>query len=192
MDRRLTASSGVDPATKSEYDHVEFWIRELDRLDRVLEKPAVSLIRLADEALKNGFGEDGKRIFTVPTTADEKDPRLGESAVFHAVVGSAVQRLHDQRRRFPWLKSHAEAFGRLRDGLPAGFLENAKLKATEPIDILGALPDVAFGTLRPLITSEVFWLLVRAGESYAHGDLGFLALFGLLWALKRRAHGPFE
>ncbi|HUP62253.1 MAG TPA: ATP-binding protein [Thermoanaerobaculia bacterium] len=162
------------------------------RLDRVLEKPALSLIHLADEAAKRAISGEGRTLATVPTTIDERLPRLAQSLAVHAVATSAVQRLEARRRRFPWLRDLYPVLARLHEALPASFLEHPALKSRDPLGMLDALHDSAFGTLSPVTTSEVFWLLVRAGEKAAHGDLGFLALFGLLWALKRRLHGPFE
>ncbi|HEV7237645.1 MAG TPA: ATP-binding protein [Thermoanaerobaculia bacterium] len=183
----------MDPATASEYDRVEFWISELERLDRVLEKPAISLIRLVDGALTNGILNDGELTRTTPTTIDEKAPRCDESLLVHAVACSAVQRLDNQRRRFSWLRTpEQDALERLRTKIPDSFVEHSALRSKVPLRRLDALAADTFGTLSPLPTSEVFWLLVRAGEKNAHGDLGFVALFGLLWALNRRTHGPFE
>lgn len=193
MDRRVSTSSGLDPATATEHDRVDFWIRELERLDRVLEKPAISLIRVAEAASTKGFvTPKGAVVRTIPTTFDERNPRIDESHLIQAVACSAFQRLDDQRRRFPWLKKYGEKLGRLRKELPSAFLAHPALQASNPLETLDALPDPAFGMLSPLVSAEVFWLLVRAGENYAHGDLGFLALFALLWALHRRTHGPFE
>jgi hypothetical protein len=192
MERRTFGSSGMDPGTASEYDRVDFWIAELERLDRVLEKPALSLIRVAD-AVSSGRIDAGRGpIRGIPSTFDESNDRLDASALIHAVACSAIQRLDNQQRRFSWLKRHRETLERLRKDLPGGFLAQPELQSADPLETLNALPDIAFGMLSPLVSAEVFWVLVRAGERYAHGDLGFLALFSLLWALKRRTHGPFE
>ncbi|HEX2060761.1 MAG TPA: ATP-binding protein [Thermoanaerobaculia bacterium] len=192
MDRRLISSSGLDPATASEYDRVDFWIAERERLDRVLQKPALSLIRIAEIASERGIDTPKGKVFTIPTTFDETNPRIDESPLIHAVACSAIQRLDNQQRRFSWLKPHRKTLERLRKDLPAGFVAHPALRSKNPLETLEALPDVAFGMLSPLVSAEVFWVLVRAGENYAHGDLGFLALFSLLWALNRRTHGPFE
>jgi hypothetical protein len=192
MDRRLTTSTGLDPASASEHDRVEFWLGELERLDRVLEKPAKSLIAVADLVSRKGIDTPKGKLSTIPTTFDARDRRLGESHLIHAVACSAIQRLVNERRRFSWLKPYRAALERLRRDIPASFLSHPALRSKDPLAKLGALPDPAFGMLSPLVSAEVFWLLVRAGENYAHGDLGFLALFGLLWALQRRIHGPFE
>lgn len=195
MERRLFGSSGVDPDTASDYERVDFWIGELERLDRVLQKPAISLIRVADAATRVGFDAGSKgKVRTIPTMFDQSSQRFDESPLIHAVACSAIQRLDNQRRRFSWLKSKEmkEALEGLRKKLPQGFIDHPVLQSTDPLKTLEALPDPAFGMFSPLVSAEVFWMLVRAGESYAHGDLGFLALFGLLWALNRRTHGSFE
>ena len=192
MERRLSTSSGLDPSTASDYDRADMWIAELERLDRVLEKPARSLIDVAHLALGDGIAWKGKTIHSMPTTFGAADWTVTESHLIHAVACSAIQRLDNQRRRFPWLKDHDKQLRELRSRIPEFFREHPKLKSTVPLETVEALPDPAFGMLGPLVASEVFWVLVRAGESYAHGDLGFLALFGLIWALKRRIHGPFE
>lgn len=191
MDRRQTTSSGIDPGTASEYDHVDLWIAELERLDRVLEQPAISLIRVANAALGPGIDSGHGTVRTIPTTFDEHDRHIWESTLIHAVACSSIQRLDLQQRRFSWLKPYAKTLERLRRDMPEALLANPALQAKDPYETLQALPDPAFGLFSPLVSAEVFWLLVRAGESYAHGDLGFLALFSLLWALHRRMH-PFE
>src|ERR1044071_3729731 len=193
MERRSSSSIGADPATAREHEVVDEWIRELDHLDELLEKPARSLIKLSDMATTCGINDGRSTIHRVPTTVDVQSPRVSETLFVHAVVGSAVQALHNRSRRFDWLTgSDQKMLQSLSRELPTRLISDPALQSQDPIAMLDALPDIAFGTLSPLVAAEVFWLLVRAGEGFAHGDLGFLALFALLWALKRRTAGPFD
>ncbi|HEX6084260.1 MAG TPA: ATP-binding protein, partial [Thermoanaerobaculia bacterium] len=152
----------------------------------------ISLLRVADAALGSRIDSQRGKVRTIPTTFDEQDPQIWESTLIHAVACSAIQRLDAQQRRFTWLNPYRKTLERLRHAIPEAFLAHPALQSKNPVDTLNALPDAAFGTLSPLVSAEVFWVLVRAGENHAHGDLGFLALFSLLWALHRRTHGPFQ
>jgi hypothetical protein len=182
----------VDPETLSEPDRAEFWIRRIQQLDRVLEKPAVSLIQLVHEAIEKGPTDPDRRSFTTRTriTATEEEP-FGRSLLIHAVACSAIQRLHQERRRFSWLGPLSNELHHLREWIPAKFTENPVLASDDILDVVRCLEDPVFGTLSPITSAEVFWLLIRAGEGSAHGTVGFLAMFSLLWALNRRMR-PFE
>src|ERR1044071_7634373 len=175
MERRSSSSIGADPATAREHEVVDEWIRELDHLDELLEKPARSLIKLADMATTCGINDGRSTIHRVPTTVDVQSPRVSETLFVHAVVGSAVQALHNRSRRFDWLTgSDQKMLQSLSRELPTRLISDPALQSQDPIAMLDALPDIAFGTLSPLVAAEVFWLLVRAGEGFALGaSLGF-------------------
>jgi hypothetical protein len=188
---------GLDelPVGKSEYERADFWIERRDFVDEVLPKPARTLVRLVQHALdRSGKTADGS--FTVPLAIDdkldEKKTYAGGSLLVHAAACSAVQILYEDERRYPWLADVRKTLPQLHDKIPAAFLGQRQLGEKDLFKRIKALDDPAFGALNPVTSAEVFWVLIRAGESYAHGTLGFLALFSMLWALKRPLHGRFK
>jgi hypothetical protein len=176
------------PVGKSEYDQAEFWIARREKVDDVLQKPARTLVRLVKHALNPSAG---KGTFTVPMfiaeKEDENEAYSRGSILVHAVTCSAVQELYDNRRRYAWLESVDKDLDGLHDAIPQAFINHPALRSDDPLTRITVLDDPAFGALNVLTAAEVFWVLIRAGESYAHGELGFLALFSLLWGLKRPA-----
>jgi ATPase family associated with various cellular activities (AAA) len=174
------------PVGKSEYDRADFWIGRREKLDDVLQKPARTLVRLVKHTLKRS-AENGT--FTVPLFIDEKEGEDGAysrgSVLVHAVTCSAVQELYDDQRRYAWLDSVVEDLEGLHEAIPKAFIHHPALRSDDLLEKIDVLHDPAFGAMNVLTAAEVFWVLIRAGESYAHGELGFLALFSLLWALKR-------
>lgn len=179
-----------DPRTLDEYGRADFWIQRIQQIDRVLERPAISLIELVHDAIEKGPARDGS--FTVRTRiTDKPEEPYRESLLIHAVACSAIQRLHQERRRFAWLHGHEEKLRQLRDRMPASYTGYPKLESGDVLEVIKCLDDQLFGTLSPVTSAEVFWLLIRTGEGSAHGTVGFLSLFSLLWALKRRIR-PFE
>lgn len=183
------------PVGKSDYDCADFWIERRDVVDEVIQKPARTLVRLVSRSLARGSraGSDGQ--FTVPLAIDEqKDERetyQGGSLLVHAVTCSAVQALYDQERRYPWLDPVRKELKGLHDAIPEAFFHHRALQEKDLLDRVEVLGDQAFGALNPVTAAEVFWVLIRAGERYAHGQTGFLALFSMLWALRRQIHGRF-
>jgi hypothetical protein len=176
----------------SKDERVDEWIRRRTELDRVLKEPAISLIRLLGDAAKHGnVTPEGEHAYRIRTTVDEQEARFYPSLLIHAVACSAVQRLQRERRRFTWIDAVDDDLRALRSAIPTQLVNNPALRAADPLVVIDSLQDPLFGTMNPLIASEVFWLLIRAGEDFAHGDLGFLALFAILWALRRRTAGPF-
>lgn len=182
----------IERPSGSEYERADAWIAALKRLDRILEPPALSLVHLGHEAMTQGLDDGSRRIHWFPSEIDEKQERIGTALGIHAVATATIQRLGYNRRRYQFLKDHYATLDGLLAGLPAQLLAQTELTSQDPLEVVRSLSDMAFGSLSPLTTSEVFWLLVRAGENCAHGDLGFLSLFGLLWSLQRRLHGAFE
>jgi hypothetical protein len=182
------------PVGKSEYERADFWIARRDFVDEVIEKPARTLVRLVRRSLDCREGGTDAT-FTVPVAIDakwdERSTYQGGSLLVHAVACSAVQSLYDDRRRYPWLDSVKKDLGSIHDRIPEAFFNHPALQEKDLLDRLDVLGDPVFGALNPVTAAEVFWVLIRAGERYAHGQVGFLALFSLLWALKRQTHGRF-
>ena len=183
------------PTGKSDYDRADFWIERRDLLDDVIQKPARTLVRLVRRSLERGSRADSDGTFTVPVAIDEqkdeKETYLGGSLLVHAVTCSAVQALYDQQRRHPWLDRVRKELKDLHDAIPEAFFNHRALQEKDLLKRVDVLDDPAFGALNPVTAAEVFWVLIRAGERYAHGQTGFLALFSMLWALRRQIHGRF-
>jgi hypothetical protein len=188
---------GLDelPVGKSEYERADFWIERRDFVDDVLGKPARTLVRLVQHALERG-AKSGDGSFMVPVAIDDKldEERTygGGSLLVHAAACSTVQILYEDERRYPWLGKTRTALPGLHEKIPNAFLGHPKLAEKDLLERIRVLDDPAFGALNPVTSAEVFWVLIRAGERYAHGTVGFLALFSMLWALERQLHGRFK
>jgi hypothetical protein len=171
------------------HERAEHWLDQLKQVDRAVAGPAKTLIRLVATSTRGGW--DGGREPLVPTLL-AREESSGSSLLVHAVASLTVQRLWHERRRYKWIDEGVEKDLReAAEQIPRVFTDHPSLRNGNPVDHIKALDDVAFGALNPLTASEIFRLLIRAGEEHAHGDLGFLALFSLAWALNRRQYGRF-
>lgn len=174
----------------TEYDRTDFWVERIAQLDEILERPAKTLVQLVQEALKNA--SDHSASFTVATHLRSDSPSgPGGSLLIHAVACPVVQRLYNEKRRFPWLDE--KTLKQLRTDIPEALVQHPALACTDDLEeFVKCVSDPAFGPLSPIVAAEIFWVLIRAGEAYAHGDLGFFAMFTLLWSLKRRPHESLD
>ncbi len=179
---------------QSDYERAEFWIEKRAQIDDVVQKPARTLLALVKRALER-TKNDGL-FYTVPAVIDqdikqEPDTTGDGSLLVHAVVCSTVQMLYDQSRRYGWLDAVADDLSQTCAGLSEMLANHPARKEKTFLKRLDILGEPAFGALNPLTAAEVFWVLIRAGEKYAHGEVGFFALFSLLWSLKRDIEGRF-
>jgi hypothetical protein len=168
------------PVGRSDYDRADFWIERRELVDEVIQKPARTLVRLVKRSLKRGTDADGDDRFTVPVAIDERwdeqETFQGGSLLVHAVACSAVQTLYDEQRRYPWIDPVRKELNGLHDAIPDAFFNHRALQEKDLLKRLRVLGDPVFGALNPVTAAEVFWVLIRAGERYAHGQTGFLAL----------------
>lgn len=164
--------------TESASEH-EFWIQKIRRVDRLLENSIPTLIRIAQWAPAQGLP-------SVPLFISERTPPPPRKFILvHAICASTIQRVFGVHRRFGRLTAHRAALQKLATDMPRMLMPGEATNRTQ-LPFLWELGNDLFGAVNPLTSSEVFWSLIRAGERAAHSSLGFLAFFGIAWALGRR------
>lgn len=186
-------------STFEEYEaELGCWLERLKLVDTLLERPALTLIEVVERARKHArSGGAGvtpgdaydPALFKLPTTIGQVDGRPG-SRLLAAACCSTVQRLDQRRRHFPWLAKQPlsgvpELYGpfiaidkrsRARDA--AG-----RAMPSDAARLYAEFRSEALPPMIPLTSAEMFWVLVKAGEKYAHGAIGFFCLFNMLWTL---------
>jgi hypothetical protein len=161
-----------------ERDH-QAWIDRLRQIDTLLEATVPTLIRVADWSNK-------KKRDTIPLYISEREGVENKGFLLaHALYSSTIQRLNQVQRRFAWLNKDRKSLGILAKEMPKKLLPDGRHKPNS-LGFLKYVDSELFGALNPLTSSEIFWAFIRAGETYAHSGLGFLAFFGILWSLERR------
>jgi hypothetical protein len=184
-------------------DDREYFYEYIDRIkqiDQLLEAPIKSLIAYTERALE-GQGRDPLKgvvrlpLYYPPWVASDKEFPRQTLSVTSATCCATLQRLWRRKRRFPgWekdlerldkaLKKDQDSDRLLPDLLARAFLpvrsetgnENVYLKFLRETDLLGEG--------RPLLASEILWVLINAGEGVAYTGVGFLSVFAILWALR--------
>jgi ATPase family protein associated with various cellular activities (AAA) len=148
-------------------DQAALYLARIRQIDRIIEGPIMSLISVAAQGHVPTW-------FSPEVATIEEDSRLTE-----AISCATLQKLWRLRRRFSWLdiKRLEEARKLVNKFVPEdhGFYECVRL-----------LESKAFGGLNPLTASQVFRILLNAGEKKAHSGIGFLAFFAIIWPLSRR------
>ena len=164
--------------TTAEPEH-QYWIRALEKVDRLLDASSRTLIDVAQWSEK-------KRQLSVPLFLSDQGVSPPKKYILvHALYASTIQRLYGMHRRFPFLAKRREELRKLAADMPKRLLPH-KLTKRQKLSFIEHLGSDLFGALNPLTSSEVFWSFIRAGEEFAHNGVGFLAFFGILWALGRR------
>lgn len=158
----------------------ELWLQRLRRIDRLVENTIPTLIRIAKWSKKE------KRP-SIPLFISERGlpPSDKKFILVHAICASTIQRVYGVQRRFARLVKYRSDLQDLAKEMPGQLMPAKDVKRTQ-LKFLWELGNDLFGAVNPLTSSEVFWSLIRAGERAAHSSLGFLAFFGIAWALKRR------
>lgn len=179
-------------STFEEYEsELNRWLERLKLVDELLERPALTLIEEVKRARDAAGTEDTFDAikFAIPATLGRE---LGEpgTLLLKAACCSTVQRICQRRRRFPWVK--AELLQGLNIRLYRPFIEIAKDVKDDAAKMYAAFAAEPLRPISPLTAAEVFWVLIKAGEKYAHGALGFFCIFNILWALngRREDHLP--
>lgn len=166
------------PTAEPEREH-EQWIRRIAQIDRLLESTVPTLIRVAEWSRKKGLPS-----IPLYVASDSVSPSR-KYILVHAICASTIQRLHSVQRRFRLAKHEREVLKGLADSMPRTLMADESANRKE-LPFLMQLGSDLFGAVNPLTSSEVFWSFIRAGERFAHSSVGFLAFFGILWALGRR------
>lgn len=152
-------------------DHASFYLARIRQIDRIVQGPVKTLIQLATQG-------------RIPTWfSPDLNPTQEENRLTESVCCGTLQNVWRFRRRFSWLDKEAEKQLReVKVKLPDKF--TPKRHGFEQCARL--LDSSTFGGLNPLTASQIFRILLNAGENYAHSGIGFLAFFAMIWPLCRR------
>jgi hypothetical protein len=179
-------------STFEEYEaELNRWLERLKLVDELLERPAITLVeetKRAYDAAKGASGIDPSK-FVIPTTLGRETGTPG-TLFLRALCCSTVQRIAQRRRRFPWVK--AESLEALGETLHAPFIALAKAAHDNAQELFKAFKDEPLRPASPLTAAEIFWVLIKAGEKYAHGAMGFFCIFNILWSLNGRREDHFS
>lgn len=159
-------------------------IRDIRRIDRMLENATRTLIDFIERALK----DPAEMPLFVSLETQPIEKRMYR--ITHAITCSTLLRLNVLRRRFPFLGKGptAEHLTKSVRQIPDRFLSPPmKFENDDAVFefISERLSSSTFGALNPLTASWIFWSLMYAGESFAHSGLGFLSFFAMFWAIER-------
>lgn len=164
----------------------DFYLAHIRQIDTILERPVKTLIRLAEEGRKQGekIPSPAKQLFYFPTWISQSvEPEKKDYLFTQSVCCATLQRLWRLRRRFSWLDKGSH------NGLQTVHRELVdSFTAKTPSDFnqcVGLLYSETLGGLNPLTASQVFRVLMEAGEDHAHAGMGFLAFFATMWSLHR-------
>jgi len=165
-----------------EYEHeLRKWVDHRKVVDALLERPSETLLRELNRTLASTEPHDPER-WRVVATIDKRGRGEPAPLLVHAICCSTAQRLWAQRRRFDWIKD--EKLEPMSASILTGWQKLEETTKKDVFALIDALPDKDFGPGNELISAEIFWVLMKAGEKHAHGPLGFYALFTMLWALR--------
>jgi SpoVK/Ycf46/Vps4 family AAA+-type ATPase len=189
----------VGPSTTAFHAELEKEVgRYLDRIrqiDRILQRPINTLIRVSYETVFKRSGSPVAQSFYFPALlSGQFEPQQAHNPLTQALCFATLQRLWRRRRRFAWLEK-SDQLGKLL-GEPKepghGNAPNPLLGCFMPPDKSGVADNLTllqsdvFGGLNPYTAAQVFRVLVDAGEAQAHSGLGCLAFFAMVWPLYRR------
>lgn len=198
----------VAPEHLSELERdTNFYLGLVKRIDAILKEPILTLIRITaqyaedvrNEKTNNGArrksrvkskqepetrGRDEEAYFPV-WMSEEVQPAPRDHLFTKSLCFATLQRVIRLQRRSPWLDGDAGAL-LFSDENQKIFVNDFTPKGGEFKDYLDVLTSRTFGALDPLTASQVFGVLLHAGEAEAHKDMGFLAFFAMVWPLYRR------
>jgi 1,4-alpha-glucan branching enzyme len=175
--RRIAVPRGTDDLETE----LQLWIEQLKTIDAVLQGPIMTLLRLGERCIApttddGAAGSTGR----FPGWVSEKRSSQNSSNLVHALCCSTLQRVARIARRWPWPeKTFAIPLAALVERLP----ETLAARSSDPAATLQLFEDAVFRPLNPLLSAEIFWVYLNAGETWAHGGPGFVAAFGMLWAI---------
>jgi ATPase family associated with various cellular activities (AAA) len=173
----------------------KFYLQLIRRIDEILADPVKTLIRITDEYILKTELPRSKPIGFPVWMSDHLQPEPGDDLFSKAICFATLQEIGKLRRRFTWLSdSDSKRLRRLlnpEQELAHNRLINNLLPPDDDfLKCVKSLSSTTFGALNPFTASEVFQVLLRDSERYAHGALGFLAFFAMIWPLHRRFPDP--
>jgi hypothetical protein len=153
----------------------------IEQIDRILEGPARTLIRIAEEAAKTTDSSHPPRFtlwLAVPAV-----PHNWPNALTTSLCLVTLHRLHRMGRRFPKLKKECAGLGNTLNHLRQGYLPDGSGTAKYFSDCSHFVDSRTFGYLNPFTSAQVFRLLMESGEDHAHTGVGCMAFFAMVWPL---------
>jgi hypothetical protein len=178
----------------------EGYVRRIDQIDRILVQPIESLVDVVVDNLDQGAQSPGflRRSLPIPSSVfGDAEAGTPPNRLNDGLCCSTLQRIWLQRRRFPKLGTKLEVLEKELKKKPEAAGLNVLELLAEPflptVPTTASLGDLAkivgsreAGLFEPYTASQVFWVLLNAGERNAHTAVGFCAFFSIFWALFRR------
>jgi len=162
-----------------------FYLARIRQIDKIVQAPVKTLIGLSERqsATEDGSGSQMAELYLPTWISPELKPENEDNRLTQAICGGTLQRIWRLRRRFQWLdKKSVLKLKKVRETLKASFTPSTPGDFYECAQLLDSK---TFGGLNPLTASQVFRILLDAGEDYAHSGIGFLAFFAMIWPLSR-------
>jgi len=169
-----------------------FYLDRIRQIDKIMEGPVRTLIELAEEGQEKGKMIDSaaEQLLYFPTWKSKGiEPQENKDYLLtQAICCGTLQRIWRLQRRFSWLdKKSKQQLENVREALVKSFTPK---KPGDFDQCATLLYNETFGGLNPLTSSQVFRVLLNAGEDYAHSGIGFLAFFAMIWPLYRKFPNP--
>lgn len=178
------------------------------RIDAILEGPVKTLIStIGNHVIKTDRPEDSStkqaaqnhkmkageteeaadgRSFPVWVSEDVQ-PETRDYLFTKSLCFTTLQKISRFERRFVWLDKDYRKILEYLTSDDHSPLVNSLIPETMNFNLcVEHLSSRSFGALNPLTSSQVFYVLLNAGESKAHDGHGFLAFFAMIWPLYRR------
>ena len=168
------------------------------RIDSILAAPVKTLIQVTERYLS----EDREKQTGFPVwMSEDVEPAPEDDLFSKSICFATLQEVSRLHRRFSWLskpdnnslryllqsKKHSDDE---EISNPNRLIKNLHPLSGDFSEHVATLSTKAFGALNPLTASQVFQVLLNDSERQAHGGLGFLAFFAMIWPLHRRFPDP--
>ena len=163
-------------------DEAHFYLDRIRQIDKIIEEPVKTLIGLAPRQTTSDTPPQNEISF--PTwISSELNPLKEDNRLSHAICCGTLQEIWRFRRRFSWLDSRSIE---QLDNFHKKLVNTYKPERFANFDTCAELlKSETYGGLNPLLASQIFRVLLEAGEGSAHSGLGFLAFFAMIWPLSR-------
>lgn len=190
FDETVMASSG---ASLQEID-AQRQINLIQNIDDLVGRAARSLIELAATHQPKP-GEDPHQdvcrealYFPPWIGGDSGPPPKGTYLLTRAQCCATLQRLWENKRRYPWLtRDELTTLDKLGPRFSSTFIPSKVRQFRRPLeDYAECVSSSTFCGVNPLTASQVFRVLIYGGETKAHKGIGFFAFFVMVWFLLRR------
>lgn len=179
-------STLLPPTVLELEDEIKPYRERIQRIDRIIEGPASTLIREARKAVEILKTGDPPRFHL--WIANDPVPNSWPNALTTSLCLVTLHRLNRMRRRFPQLKKETKGLDEVLEQLQQGYLPDQKQAGDDYFGKCAHFVDSrTFGFLNPFTSAQVFRLLMESGEDHAHTGVGCLSFFAMVWPLYRRS-----